>query len=515
MEVLMRKFWFFLLLATLIGSAANIVIAGVGNNRSEQVAQSSQTSPAAPDKKDDKKVEDCGCDSKTPPDVLATVNGVKINLKEIEDPIAQQLSELRKQVTEARKREPAVQINTRLLAAEARRRGLTNNQFLEQEIGTKIKDPSEAEALAFYNQNRAQIQGEFDKVKPDIINYLRSQREQDEAAKLATRLRATAKVNVLIDPLDASPDRSRVVATVNSENITQGDVEDRLKPLVASIDDQIYELRKRQLDARINDMLLEQEAQKRKVPARQLYDSEVLNKIKPVTDEEAKKFYDDNKARIQGTFEERRAQIIQYVQTQRESEAEAALAGELRKAGSVKVYLSPPEPPVFTISTNGRPWRGGASATVTIIEFTDFQCPSCARTQPILEDLVKEYGDKLKLVVRDFPLDQHKQAFKAAEAAEAAQAQGKFWEFTALLFKNQEALQVDKLKEYASQIGLDRAKFDKALDSGQYAATVQSDLEDGEKVGVDSTPTVFINGKRIKEKTAESLKAAVEAALRR
>jgi len=246
-----------------------------------------------------------------------------------------------------------------------------------------------------------------------------------------------------------------------------------------------------------------------------LYDSEVLNKVKPVTDEDAKKFYEENKARIQGSFEERRAQIIQYIQMQRESEAEGAFAAELRKAASVKVYLSPPDPPVFAISTNDRPWRGGASATVTIIEFTDFQCPSCARTQPILETLVKEYGDKIKLVVRDFPLDQHKQAFKAAEAAEAAHAQGKFWEFTALLFKNQEALQVDKLKEYASQVGLDRARFDKALDSGQYAPAVQRDVEEGEKIGVDSTPTVFINGKRVKEKTPESLKAAIEAALKR
>src|SRR5262249_46527299 len=322
---------FILLLAAMIGSAANVGAAWSGYASREQGAQSSQTSPATPDKKDDKKAEDCGCDSKTPPDVLAVVNTVKINLKEIDEPLNQQLADLRKEVTEARKREPAVQINTRLLAAEAKRRGLTNNQFLEQEIGTKIKDPTDAEAQAFYNQNRAQIQGEFDKVKPDVISYLRSQREQDEAAKLATRLRATAKVNVLIDPLDASSDRSRVVATVNGENITQGDVEDRLKPLIANVDEQIYELRKRQLDARINDVLLEQEAQKRNTPAKRLYDSEVLNKVKPVTDEEAKKFYDENKSRIQGTFEERRAQIIQYVQMQRESEAEGAFAAELRK----------------------------------------------------------------------------------------------------------------------------------------------------------------------------------------
>jgi protein-disulfide isomerase len=151
---------------------------------------------------------------------------------------------------------------------------------------------------------------------------------------------------------------------------------------------------------------------------------------------------------------------------------------------------------------------------VTIVEFTDFECPSCAFTQPILEEVVREYDGKVRLVARDFPLEQHAYAFKAAEAAEAAREQGKYWEYTALLFKNQKALTVDKLKEYATQLGLDRAKFDQALDSGKFASKVQRDLQDGIKIGVSSTPSVFVNGKRVKERTRESLKAAIEAALK-
>src|SRR5215471_345066 len=151
MEVVMRMFWFFLLLTTVIGSAANVGAARSRYASREHIAQSTKTSPATPDnkatpdKKEEKKTEDCGCDSKTPPDVLALVNEVKINLKEIDDPLTQQIAQLRQQVTDARKREPAVQINTKLLATEAKRRGLTNSQFLEQEIGTKIKDPTDAE----------------------------------------------------------------------------------------------------------------------------------------------------------------------------------------------------------------------------------------------------------------------------------------------------------------------------------------------------------------------------------
>jgi len=115
-------------------------------------------------------------------------------------------------------------------------------------------------------------------------------------------------------------------------------------------------------------------------------------------------------------------------------------------------------------------------------------------------------------VARSYPLDQHKHAFKAAEAAEAAREQGKYWEYTALLFKNQKALEIDKLKEYASQLGLDRKKFDDALDSGKFTGAVKHDVAEGDKLGVDATPTVFINGKRVIDKTQDGLKSAIEAA---
>jgi protein-disulfide isomerase len=173
-----------------------------------------------------------------------------------------------------------------------------------------------------------------------------------------------------------------------------------------------------------------------------------------------------------------------------------------------------PDPPFLKIAIDDQPWTGAANPKVTIVEFTDYECPSCGRTAPVLEELIKEYADRVKLVVRDFPLDMHAHAFKAALAAEAAREQGKYWEYAGLLFKNQKALEVDNLKEYATQVGLDRAKFDQALDSGKYTDNVQRDLRDGGLVGVDSTPTVFINGRRVRDKTAEGLKAAIEAALK-
>jgi protein-disulfide isomerase len=247
---------------------------------------------------------------------------------------------------------------------------------------------------------------------------------------------------------------------------------------------------------------------------RALYDAEVTAKVKPVTEEEARKLYEDNKEKLNGTYEQLKPQIFPYLQEQQQRKAEAEFADQLRKAAAVQIILREPDPPVLAIATDDQPSRGSATAPVTIIEFTDYQCPSCAKSQPVIEEVAKEYGDKVRLVARDYPLEQHANAAKAAEAAEAAREQGKYWEYVAILFKNQSALEVAKLKEYATQVGLDRAKFDQALDSGKFADKIQRDLREGDKLGVNSTPTVFINGKRIRDKSPEGLKAAIDAALK-
>ena len=131
-----------------------------------------------------------------------------------------------------------------------------------------------------------------------------------------------------------------------------------------------------------------------------------------------------------------------------------------------------------------------------------------------MERIVNEFGDRVRLVVRDFPLSQHANARKAAEAAEAAREQGKYWEYVSVLFRNQSALGVDKLKQYATDLGLDRTKFDASLDSGKFAEQVQRDLVDGRKLGINGTPTIYINGKRVSDNSYEGMKAAIEAALK-
>jgi len=461
--------------------------------------------------------EDCGCEAAPLPEVLATVNGIRITKQDISANTQQRITQLQQQVVEARKRELDLQINSKLLEAEAKKRGVSASKLIEAEIIQKAGEPTEAEAQKVYDENKARIQGEFKDVKNEIVEYLRTQRQNEQAKRFSEVLRAGSQVKKNVEvatPPATAADRARVLATVNGQNITSADIEDSLRPLIYGVQEQVYNLRKQDVELKINDTLLEQEAQKRKVTTRALLETEVTAKVPVVSEAQAQKFYDENKDRINGDFSQMKYQIIQYLQERENQQANAAFASRLRSTAQVQTFLTAPEPPVYTISTDDQPAKGNPAAKVTIVEFTDFQCPSCAQAQPILERIADEYADRVRFVVRDFPLSQHAEAMKAAEAAEAAREQGKYWEYVAILFRNQSALQVDKLKAYATQIGLDRAKFDAALDSGRFTDKVHRDMLEGQRVGVNGTPTIFVNGRRISDRSYEGLKAVVEAALR-
>ncbi|MFY9555561.1 MAG: thioredoxin domain-containing protein [Blastocatellia bacterium] len=483
--------------------------------------QTQAVKPAAsqsPAKVADKKDEDCGCEAKnTPAHVAAIASGVTITTKEIDDQIKDQKAGLQKQIVEARRRELNLQINSRLLEAEARRNGTTPTRLLEQEVVEKVKDPTDADVQAFYKENKARIPGPFKEFKQQIVDYLKAQRQEAAAKAFADKLRAQADVKVLVEKAEApekDSDRAIVLATVNGERITTGDVEDALKPLIFDVQRRVYGLRKNELELRINDILLEQEAQKRKITVKALVDADLTPNVKKVSEQDARKFYDENKDNIDGEFDQLRDQIVDHVQKKEQRRAELVFAEGLRQGAKIEINLKEPEPPVLKIATDEQPSKGDLNAPVTIVEFTDFECPTCRQSHPVLEKLAAEYPDKVRLVVRDYPLEKHKNAFKAAEAAEAAREQARYWEYAAVLFENQNELGVERLKEYASKVGLDRKRFDAELAGGKYAARVQRDMQDGMKAGVSGTPTVFINGRRVSNTTYAALRTAIEEALR-
>lgn len=145
------------------------------------------------------------------------------------------------------------------------------------------------------------------------------------------------------------------------------------------------------------------------------------------------------------------------------------------------------------------PTLGPDTADVTIVMFEDFECPFCGKASPVIKAMREEFGDSVRFVYRDFPLTSiHPNAQKAAEAGQCAHAQGKFWEYHDLLFKNQTKLAVDDLKTYASTLGVNTIQFNTCLDTGEYADEVQQDFEDGVRAGVSGTPTFFFNGNPVK-----------------
>ena len=179
-------------------------------------------------------------------------------------------------------------------------------------------------------------------------------------------------------------------------------------------------------------------------------------------------------------------------------EASSGKALSVIRASLKKFAAEPPpvlEQPV-KLSIEGDPVRGPANAPVTLVEFSDFQCPFCAHAVSEVGQILKKYPKDVRLVFKQFPLDSHAQAAFAAEAALAAQAQGKFWEMHDKMYANFRQINRDRILVWAKETGLDTKRFTSELDSHKYASRVQSEERQGEDAGVDGTPTFFLNGKK-------------------
>ena len=284
------------------------------------------------------------------------------------------------------------------------------------------------------------------------------------------------------------------VAIVGGEPITAAEFEELAGPKLFAVRTQEYNQKRGLLEEAIDNRLLEKEGKARGISADEFLRTEVDAKVAAVTEAEQKEFYEKNKARFGNTPEaDALKQIEGGLRQQRVRERRVAFTKELRDKAGVRILLDPPR--VAMSSTGDDPAKGPAAAPITIIEFSDFQCPYCSRVNPTLKQVEERYGDKIRVVFRDFPLPNHKDAAKAAEAGQCAHDQGKFWEMHDKLFANQAKLQVEALKQSATEIGLDAAAFNECLDSGKYTAEWKKDMDEGARYGVTGTPAFFINGR--------------------
>ena len=293
-----------------------------------------------------------------------------------------------------------------------------------------------------------------------------------------------------------------VAARIGDRTITIKEVDDRWQreqPAArAQAVQQLYDGRKEALDAIIADMLIEQAAKGKGLNPTQFTDGEIARRVTPVTDAEVVTFFQENQPQMQGRgLAAMGPAIRQFLAEQQRTMAYQALIAELKKAGpAVSMVLDAPRYEVAVGADD--PSLGPANATVTIVEFSDFQCPFCQRLVPTIKQLRDTYGDRIRIVWKDFPLTQiHPEAFKAAEAGQCAREQGKFWEFHDVLFGNQQALQPEALKKYAADLGIDGPKFAACLDTSKYNDLVQQQMGVGNGLGVNSTPATFVNGRLV------------------
>lgn len=289
-------------------------------------------------------------------------------------------------------------------------------------------------------------------------------------------------------------------ARVGTRTITIKELDDRWRADNAAdhaeVSQKLYDGRRAALDAIVAEMLIAEAAKGKNITPEAYATAEITRRIKPVTDADVVSFYQGNVNQMQGRpLDAMSAPIKQYLTERSQEAAREDLLAELRKSGpAVSVLFDAPRIQVDIAATD--PSLGSPSAPVTLVEFSDFQCPFCQRVEPTLKQVREKYGDKVRIVWKDFPLTQiHPQAFKAGEAAHCAGDQGKFWEYHDRLFANQQALQVPDLKGHAAALGLNAATFDACLDASKYAERVRDGVAAGSRLGVNSTPMSYVNGR--------------------
>jgi protein-disulfide isomerase len=327
--------------------------------------------------------------------------------------------------------------------------------------------------------------------------HVRSFRESLRTKQIITALGlAIVAVAIELATVNAQTAATEPLAEVNGELITASDLARSLGARLTQLEEQIYNLKRQELDAIIAQRLVAQEAKKRGISVAALVDAEVTSKVTLVTEGEIDSFYQANKAGLRGDEATVRQQIRTFLQQQKLTAQRDLFVKNLRARAQVVDHLPPPPLTRVEVSIQGAPVRGPIDAPVTVVEFSDFECPFCKQAHTTLIRVMERYKGKIKHVYRDLPLEKiHAQAIGAAVAARCANEQGKFWEYHDVLFTHAPKLSTDDLKQYAAEIGLDVAKFSTCISSGKHKAAVQKDAEEGLALGITGTPAFFINGR--------------------
>jgi protein-disulfide isomerase len=300
-----------------------------------------------------------------------------------------------------------------------------------------------------------------------------------------------------------------VVAEIDGVKVTRTEFERSNPARLFQPRNSYYEAERKALDDYASEFLLERQARKENLTVAQLLDRHVNSKIEKDPSDEALRVYYEGVDTTE-SFEAVKPKIIESLRQRRTAKARAAYIQSLRADAKVLFRLDAPR---AEVSVKDTPVRGAKDPRVLIVEYADYECPYCQQIQPALDRLEADFKGKLALAYKDVPLPMHAHAAKAAEASHCAAAQGKYWEYHDVLSASKQ-LDLPQLKDHARGLGLNPAAFDKCLDSGEKAQIVKDYVTEATALGLQGTPSFFINGRFISGiQTYEKLREIVEEEL--
>lgn len=288
------------------------------------------------------------------------------------------------------------------------------------------------------------------------------------------------------------------VATINGNRIiTSKEIDELIGSQVFVLQERLFNLRKNALDNLITRIVLEEEARARSVTVEELKRQLMPDKVE-IKQSQVDDVYSENFGALGNMPEDEAKQRIRLDLESREKlEKYRNLLAEMKTKANVVISLAEPIPPTVKVSDEGPSKGGSKNAAVTIVEFSDFQCPYCKQAANTVRQVLEGYGDNVRLVFKHLPLPIHPEAYKAAQASVCAAGQGKFWEYHDRLFGNN-SLAREALISLAAELGLDAREFIACLDSESSRAVVARDIRESREADIQATPTFIINGKIMK-----------------
>lgn len=289
-----------------------------------------------------------------------------------------------------------------------------------------------------------------------------------------------------------------VVARVGDRAVSAEEIEKPLTPRLYSLEKEIYAAKRELLEQTIAGIVLQREADQQGVSLNNLIVRLIPKQQAPVGDQELESYYRQNRAKWtdwKGSEEELKERMRDSLQERKAYQAILDYAQSLYAKNGVEIYLKEPSLPNMEVNIANAPTLGPAEAPVTVVEFSDYLCPACRKAHEVTRQVREKYKGQIRWVFKEFPIQGHKWAVEAAEAARCAGEEGKFWEYQDILFASGDELHPDRLIEYAKQLGLDHTRFNQCLSEGRYRNDVTRSREEAKGAGVNSTPTFIINGK--------------------